>query len=242
MAAWDPQARASNWWYLAGAAEGIGSIVAIIYVLVSDSKKKFFSLLYLIGILGPIIVYLVCKDDDPKLANLSKKLLIGNIVVLVVAALLALGVFGLFSAVPNNGFMGTCIGAPGFSCMDPLMGTSGLVSLALGQNTGSTLYNVELACISASNPLAYTPNSGGIYSTPLAQVSYGDNGPGFASGELIQLNNLPCYGSASLLGPVRSGTQFNGVIWMNYTTNSTPPGPGNPWLIVKVATLSVTSS
>ncbi len=91
MAKWNRRNDASNWWYLAGLVGGIGSIIAIIYVLLSESKKRVFSLLYLLNILGPIVVYFVCKDDDPKLANLSKKLLIGNIVIIAVAVVL--GVF-----------------------------------------------------------------------------------------------------------------------------------------------------
>jgi len=88
MVDWDPKAKASNWWYLAGVAYSIGWIIALIYVLVSNSKKKWFSLLYIITFIGPAIVYFVAKDEDQKLADLSKKLFIGSIALILIIIIL----------------------------------------------------------------------------------------------------------------------------------------------------------
>lgn len=97
MAEWDPAGKASKGWYLAGLFLGIGNIIAIIYVLTSRSKKKIFSLLYLVGFLGPLITYLVIRDEDQKLADLSLKLMIGNIigVFVLVGAVVLLGLLSL---------------------------------------------------------------------------------------------------------------------------------------------------
>ena len=84
MTQWNSKSNASNWWYLAGVAGSLGSLIAIIYVLTSKSKMRVFSLLFLIGILGPAVVYFVTNDQNNKLADLSKKLLLGNILILVI--------------------------------------------------------------------------------------------------------------------------------------------------------------
>lgn len=91
MTKWNRNKDASNWWYVAGLTGGIGGLIAIIYVLLSESKMKVFSLLYLLNVLGPIVVYFVVRDEDHKLADLSKKLLIGNllIAIIVLAAIIA---------------------------------------------------------------------------------------------------------------------------------------------------------
>jgi hypothetical protein len=82
---WDVKQNVSKWWYLAGLLGTIGAIAAIIYVLVSDSRMKIFSLLFLISLIGPAIVYFLCKKDDWRLANLAQKLFIGQVIVSVLA-------------------------------------------------------------------------------------------------------------------------------------------------------------
>ena len=85
---WDINGKASVWWYLAGISV-IGNFIAIFYVLFKGGKKRFLSILYLLGLLGTAIVYFLSKDDDKKLADLSAKLFIGNFLFLVIILLYA---------------------------------------------------------------------------------------------------------------------------------------------------------
>jgi hypothetical protein len=94
MADWNPEGKASAWWYLAGIVGTLGAIIAILYLLFSTSKKKFWSLLLLIGFFGPIIVYLVCESEDRKLADLAKKMLVGNVLAILLAVLAVAFIFG----------------------------------------------------------------------------------------------------------------------------------------------------
>ncbi len=80
--------KASAWWYLWGMAGGIGNVIAAVYVLLSASKKKLYALFFLIGFFGPLLVYFATKEDDAKLADLSKKLAIGNAVAFIIAIVL----------------------------------------------------------------------------------------------------------------------------------------------------------
>ncbi len=88
MIEWDYNGRASNWWYVLGFLSGIGLLIALIYVLVSNSKNRIWALFYLIGIIGEIIIYILFKNTDKKLADLTKKLLIGQIIMIAVVILI----------------------------------------------------------------------------------------------------------------------------------------------------------
>lgn len=92
---WQYDGKASRWWYLLGFL-GIGNLIALIYVLLSNSKNRVWALFYLLGIFGDIILYLVFRVIDNKLADLSMKLFIGQLVSL----LLVIIVFIFFAYVP----------------------------------------------------------------------------------------------------------------------------------------------
>jgi hypothetical protein len=79
---WNSRVKASRWWYLAGFV-GFGSLIAIVYVFLSKRPNKILSLLYLIGIIGPLVVYVVTRGKDNKLSDISFKLFIGQIIVFV---------------------------------------------------------------------------------------------------------------------------------------------------------------
>ncbi len=82
---WKGHSKASDWWYLIGLTGGIGYLAAIIYTLVSDNKNRIWSLFYLLGFIGGIVLYFVFEKSDRKFADMSKKLVIGNIVAIVIA-------------------------------------------------------------------------------------------------------------------------------------------------------------
>ena len=78
MVSWDSNKKASVLWYVMGII-GIGNLIAIIYVLLSSSKRKLYSILYILGFIGPLIAYLAI-NDDAQLKDMSFKLMIGNII------------------------------------------------------------------------------------------------------------------------------------------------------------------
>ena len=85
---WKYKGEVSDFWYLAGLFSSIGYIVAMIYMLLTNDKNRVFSLLYLLGIIGGLITYFIFKKKDERFADLSKKLVIGNVLFLVLALFL----------------------------------------------------------------------------------------------------------------------------------------------------------
>jgi hypothetical protein len=99
MAQRNSKAKANNLWYLVGFftilsvlllsfIPIIAIIIVIAYIIASGSPKKYWSLAFIIGIIGPIVVYFACKDSDSHLSSLSKKLLIGQIMGLAIVLVL----------------------------------------------------------------------------------------------------------------------------------------------------------
>jgi len=117
-----------------------------------------------------------------------------------------------------------CIGETGYTCTHFVIATSGNASFTFVQSTGSTLYNVGVACISSSS------------SFPPSEVSYLplQQGP-IPNGQSVNVAGLPCYGQNGRLGPQSPGIQFTGYIWINYTANAIP-SPENPPILQKAAT------
>lgn len=89
---WDTRKKASYGWIVLGLI-GVGQIVALIYSLISkNDKDRVFGVLFLLGWLGDIIIYVIEKDKDKYLATMALYLLIGNII-LVAAIFIALGAY-----------------------------------------------------------------------------------------------------------------------------------------------------
>lgn len=66
---------------------------------------------------------------------------------------------------------------------------------------------------------------------------------GVQLGQMTQYNSIPCYGPTGNPDNALSvGAAFSGSIWMNYTQNPGTPGGSNPFLIAKVATITVRAS
>ncbi len=73
-------------WIILGALAGIGYIIAIFYVLLSEKgNERWLSLLFFAGPLGAIIAYLLVRKNNFKLAKISLGLLIGFIVWIAIA-------------------------------------------------------------------------------------------------------------------------------------------------------------
>jgi hypothetical protein len=178
------------------------------------------------------------------------------IIAVVLGALYAIGVFNLGT---GNG----CIAAPGFLCTSAALNHAGNISVTIGQSSGSTYYNVALACAATtttgglpnpSNSMVLIWGSNGVASNTLSGYNVGTssgnilittgNDLSLASGQTVTVNSLPCYGSAGVrlatgTANVVIGSSYSGVLWMNYTTSSSAPGGANPVFIQRVGTMTL---
>ncbi len=210
MAGWNPKGKSSPLWYLVGLTSGLGNIITMIWVLVSDSKKKLFSLLYLINFLGPLIAYFVCKDEDPKLASISLKLAIGNILAgVIIGVIFAVGVFTLGTS--HLGGFSSCIPAAGYTCSGASL-NSGTFSAAVSQITGATWVQGNMFLVSSSSP---APTA--VPST-LCEVSLPPGG--LPSGQVFYISMNEYSSSNTCLGlPKTRGQYFAGSLWAAYKTS-----------------------
>ncbi len=92
--AWDKEKNASKIWIFLGFL-GIGYLIALIYSLISNhDEDRLYGILFILGFLGSIIIYILEKDKDRYLSSLALYLLIGTIIDIVVGIILfSLGVF-----------------------------------------------------------------------------------------------------------------------------------------------------
>jgi hypothetical protein len=96
MTKWNKKKEASTWWLVIGLLGGLGYLIALIYVLASENKKRIWSLFYLLGIIGAVVLYFVFRDKDRQFSDLSVKLIIGNIIIGVVLLVFFVVAFALF--------------------------------------------------------------------------------------------------------------------------------------------------
>lgn len=243
---WNPQANAKWVWYLAGIIP-LGSIAAIIYVLMSDSKKRIFSILFILGMIGPLLVWLVVDGDDRHLSDIGKKIFIGQIISLLVTVVAVAGLSLSFLMGAFNGgsaLLTGCIANPGFMCSGPQLiapigKVGGGLSVTIGQNKGMSMYNVELACTSLglSGPIP----AGAFESLGMLGLN-----TTLTSGQMITINLpylLQCYNASGYplsQTQISTGTKFSGSILINYTQNAGPVSPSNHWFTEKVAAITAT--
>ncbi len=187
------------------------------------------------------------------------------IIAVVLAALFAIGIF------TNPGLGVSCVAASGYTCTSIALAETGSnnvsLSFTFGQTSGSTVYNVGMACsatasagglpnpttnsIATQNTIVYLTTGGAATQNGLA-ASVGVVGPlALTSGATIAISKLLCYDSSSdsngavglALTPATApiGTSFAGGVYMNYTLSPTPPtvaGSTNPVYTVRVATFT----
>lgn len=160
------------------------------------------------------------------------------IILLVVFVGLPLGLFNFSSSPATNTCTAGSIQGSSFFCTDPILTASGTLSLEIGQASGSTMYNVELACLSTANTLAYAPYEQGVAYSSI--TNFGSTSSNFTSGQMLSVSNIPCYGGYGLIGTEPVGTQFTGIIPVNYTREGGPANNvTNPWVTLKLATITV---
>ena len=176
------------------------------------------------------------------------------IIAVVLGALFSLGVFS------STSLLGTsCIATPGYLCQSPLLSHStGGLTITFGQNTGSTIYNVSIACAATSASTTGLPYYVG---TPSGNVMSAGNSVGFSvftsggvatgtpagntltvtSGYQTTLSGINCFSSSgyNLVGNAPTvGTGFTGALYIGYNTIGN--GPDNAF--AKFATISVKAS
>ena len=161
------------------------------------------------------------------------------IIAVVLGALFQLGVFSGASLVGTS-----CIGSPGYLCKSPTLTASGYLTFTLGQNTGATLYNVELACASSPDSTGQPyPNSAynSISSSGLS-LPASTTGNSLVNGQTLTISQLPCYSPSGTLSSGNIGASFSGYIWVQYTTQSGAEGAGNLWYTNKAMTIRLKAS
>ena len=163
------------------------------------------------------------------------------IVILVVLAVLY--ILGIFT--PNRILGNQCNVLFKFSCNDLYLATNGSVSFLLGQNSGTTEYNIAIACTQSANatggPL---PSTAWVYlnASGATKSSYSSSSTYlFESGTSVFVNDVPCYsGTGALLGSKDYGTAFSGNLWIRYTNLPGTQGGANLIVINKIASVSTT--
>ncbi len=174
--------------------------------------------------------------------------------ILIIAIVLGvLYYLGVFSGAATLGT--SCLAVAGYLCSAPTMATNGQLTFTLGQSTGSTQYNVGVACAAGANSVGL-PYTGGFTgaafyfpttasSTVTNTLPATTNSVSLISGQQTTIAGLPCFSSSPtaasyLFNPGAVGASFTGTLWYNYTSLSTAPASAtNPWLTVKMATLTI---
>ncbi len=157
-----------------------------------------------------------------------KKMLIPLVVIiaiLIIGLLMFFSEEGIYSTGPPN-YIPSCTAPSGYLCENPQLSTSGILSLTFGQNSGITLYNIQMACTSTLNNINARAWTAEFSSLP--------------TGLVAPMNNLICYGQSSLpisnsSNPMTIGQSFNGYILLNYTNSAgAPNGRQNPWHAITI--------
>jgi hypothetical protein len=168
------------------------------------------------------------------------------IIAVVLAALYSLGIFTGSSLAGAS-----CIASPGYYCQNIALNSAGLLSFTFGQNTGTQIYNIQLACGATATTGGEPGNSAGwsfILSNGLAVNTINNanlnNGIDLATAETVQVVGLQCYGptNAAIANGV-IGTTYSGYVWLNYTSIACFTLPcntlnGDPWYTTKPLSLT----
>jgi len=131
------------------------------------------------------------------------------IIAVVLGALFSLGVFNSSSLIGTS-----CVALSGYYCANPVLSSTGTLTLTIGQATGTTYSSVT----------AYIVPSGSTFSTADANVIVGSLNSGQTA--TVTINNV-------LPNPSSLGTAFTGQVWLAFST------PSSSNLETQIATLTV---
>jgi hypothetical protein len=155
-----------------------------------------------------------------------------NLVVFA-AALVSISVLAGLVSGTSSSFQGTelqgtsCVASPGFLCMAPTLYGNGTISVEFGQNFGSTMYDIALACVSYDTSPANYQN----YSFQALDLLANMSSSTLASGDVAQVSGLQCYWSNGQPVSLNIGQSFQGYLYLRYSDYE-----GGPYTFVKVAT------
>ncbi|MCL4388765.1 MAG: hypothetical protein M1564_00850 [Candidatus Marsarchaeota archaeon] len=151
----------------------------------------------------------------------------GWAILIIAVALGLLYVLGLFS--PSSSTSSSCTSQSGYVCTDLSFSYNGIVTLEFGQDTGTTLYNLEFTCTALESSAGLPSPKNDFVVSPARTVI---NSQKFYV-------SMPCYTSyGTRFSSTQIGTPYTGYIWINYTQANQPPGNSNPWLTAKIAAFS----
>ncbi|MGC8479041.1 MAG: hypothetical protein ACP5NE_03935 [Candidatus Micrarchaeia archaeon] len=137
------------------------------------------------------------------------------IIAVVLGALFSLGVFNSSSLIGTS-----CVALSGYYCANPVLSTSGTLTLTVGQATGTSF----------SSATVYIVPSGSTFSTSDANAVITG---GLASGQTIPVSITLPTTSPYPTSYSTVGTPFTGYVWLMYSTSSSSN------LETQIATLSV---
>lgn len=159
------------------------------------------------------------------MSTLTKVVIVLAIFGVIVFVVLPITLSGLFAlGVFNSGPGPTvaCITPPGYLCQQLLLNTSDQLSFDLGWTGAGNLYDVKLACMASGVPSGpeWQPISD---SGAVEGASYAGTPLTLASGAIVEIRGLQCYGSNGQAFAGQLGQTFAGTLWINYTigANST---------------------
>ncbi|MEM3227849.1 MAG: hypothetical protein QXK65_02800 [Candidatus Micrarchaeaceae archaeon] len=142
------------------------------------------------------------------------------IIAVVLGALFSLGVFNSSSLIGTS-----CVALSGYYCANPVLSTTGTLTLTVGQATGTSYSSVAVYIV----PSGQTFSTADTANTLIGTLSSGQTAT-------VTITLPTTSGFPSSYSTV--GTPFTGYVWLAYTT----PSSGTSVLESQIATLSVKSS
>ena len=135
------------------------------------------------------------------------------IIAVVLGALFSLGVFG--NLLGNH-----CVTTPGWSCVSATLATNGILTMDIGQATGTAITPKYAACASTAGSNGY-PAFGdtGVNGINQGTVSFSTGTGAIQNGQTFTLT-VPCYTGAPGTAATSNftlGQAFTGFVWLNYT-------------------------
>lgn len=190
------------------------------------------------------------NQNAPKENKTNLIMRLGIVAAVITAILIILFLIGLYSRTPNNALCSSI--EPGYVCQAPVINQSGLLSFTLGLSTGTTQYNVEIACAATSfaNGMpnigsAANQGFGALQANGRVSNSNAVGGTTLAAGQTISVSNVICYTanqSPSTSALTKTGSTFSGTIWINSTMNPGAPSSNNLWYSQNIATVTVNTT
>ena len=138
------------------------------------------------------------------------------IIGVILGAMFNLGIFSSSSLAGTS-----CLGATGFTCQNPSMIPTGVITFLFGQATGKPMYNVQFECVASTgaNNLPNPSNAFNSMASTGAMLPYSDSGNTLSNGQLITVSALQCYDTnGNLITSLAVGAAYSGYVYINYTT------------------------